>query len=78
MKTVQFLLPVENLLHAFLGPSKSKGLSLFTLSHKACSRMNEIERNQLDTLNQKVVNGEELNDLQRQLRSELSALLLGA
>ena len=39
--------------------------------------MNETQRNQLDTLNQKVVNGEELNELQKQLRTELSALQLG-
>ena len=39
--------------------------------------MNETQRNQLDALNQKVVNGEELNELQRQLRSELSALQQG-
>lgn len=39
--------------------------------------MNETQRNQLDALNQKVVNGEELNELQKQLRSELSALQQG-
>jgi hypothetical protein len=36
--------------------------------------MNETQRTQLDVLNQKVVDGEELNELQKQLRSELSAL----
>jgi len=39
--------------------------------------MNETQRNQLDVLNQKVVNGEELNELQKQLRCELSALQQG-
>jgi hypothetical protein len=39
--------------------------------------MNESQRNQLDMLNQKVVNGEELNELQKQLRNELSALQQG-
>ena len=39
--------------------------------------MNETKRNQLDALNQKVVNGDELNEMQKQLRSELSALQQG-
>ncbi len=39
--------------------------------------MNETQRNQLDALNQKVVDGEELNELQRQLRRELSELQQG-
>ena len=39
------------------------------------SKINETLRNQLDALDQKVVNGEELNELQKQLRSELRSEL---
>jgi hypothetical protein len=36
--------------------------------------MNETKINQLDALNQKVVNGDELNEMQKQLRSELNEM----
>jgi len=40
--------------------------------------MNETQRQQLDALNQKVVDGVELNELQKQLRSELSRFALSS
>jgi len=36
--------------------------------------MDETQRTQLNTLNQKVVDGIELNEAQKQLRTELTAL----
>jgi hypothetical protein len=39
--------------------------------------MNEAQKKQLDVLNQKVVDGEPLNELQIKLRSELTALRQG-
>ena len=36
--------------------------------------MNDFQRSQLNALNQKVIDGIELNEAERQLRSELTAL----
>ena len=36
--------------------------------------MNDFQRAQLNALNQKVIDGSELNEAERQLRSELTAL----